>query len=306
MTRITEDTPVLSAMSSQLADAVEWVGPALVQVNGRSRHPSSGTVYAPDLVLAADHAIERDEDLTVETGDGRALGARLAGRDPASDLALLRVAGLGLGPAVPATANPRVGQFALAVGRPSEGELMASIGVVSATGGPLRTARGLLERYIRTDATPYPGFSGGALIDAGGAVVGLFTTGLVGGVPLAVPVALAWRIADTLARQGYVPRGYLGIGSQPVRIPPGQRAGLTRESALLVVEIAAGSPAERGGVLLGDLLIALDGQPVEDAESLQALLVGERVGRSVPVEVIRGGTRTILLITVGQAGGPRP
>jgi S1-C subfamily serine protease len=306
MTPIAEDTPVLSTMSNQLADAVERVGPALVQVNGRPRQPSSGTVYAPDLVLAADHAVERDEDLTVETGDGRTLGARLAGRDPASDLALLRVAGLGLAPAVPAPAPPRVGQFALAVGRPSGGELMASIGVVSATGGPLRTSRGLLERYVRTDATPYPGFSGGALIDAGGAVLGLFTTGLVGGVPLAVPVALAWRVADTLARQGYVARGYLGIGSQPVRIPAGQRAGLARESGLLVVEIASGSPAERGGLMLGDLLIALDGQPVDDAESLQALLVGERVGRSVPVEVIRGGAPTTLHVTVGQRGGARP
>jgi S1-C subfamily serine protease len=306
MTPIAEDSRVLSAMSSQLADAVERAGSALVQVNGRPRHASSGTVYASDLVLAADHAVERDEDLTVETGDGRSLGARLAGRDPASDLALLRVAGLGLPPAVPVETPARVGQFALAVGRPSGGELMASIGVVSATGGPLRTGRGLLERYIRTDATPYPGFSGGALIDAGGAVLGLFTTGLVGGIPLAVPAALAWRVADTLARQGYVARGYLGIGSQPVRIPAGQRAGLARESGLLVVEIAAGSPAERGGVLLGDLVIALDGQPVDDAESLQALLVGERVGRSVPVEVIRGGARTTLQVTVGQRGGPRP
>jgi S1-C subfamily serine protease len=304
MPQVSEDTHVLSAMSSQLANAVERAGSALVQVNGRLRHPASGIAYGPELILAADHAVERDEDLAVETGNGRTLGARLVGRDPASDLAVLRVAGLGLESATPAPASPRVGQFALAVGRPAGGELMASLGVVSAVGGPLRTARGgLLEQYIRTDATPYPGFSGGALIDALGAVLGLFTTGLVGGVALAVPVALAWRIADTLARQGHVTRGYLGIGSQPVRIPPAQRAGLARDSGLLIVQVAPDSPAERGGLLLGDILVTLDGQPVDDAEALQALLVGDRVGRSVPVGVIRGRALTTLDVTVGPRGG---
>ncbi len=300
MTQVADGAHALSTLSNQFADAVERVGRAIVQVDGRPRRPSSGVLYAPELVLVADHAVERDEDLAVETADGPPLAAHLVGRDPASDLAVLRVPGLGAEPAAPAPTPARVGHFVLAVGRPAGRELMASIGVVSAVGGPVRTRRGTLEQYIQTDATPYPGFSGGALVDARGAVLGILTTGLAGGVALAVPAAVAWRLADLLARQGYVTRGWLGIGSQPVRIPAAQRAGREREAGLLVVEVAPDSPAERGGFLVGDILVALDGQGVDDAEDLQALLVGERVGRTVPVEVLRGGSLATLAVTVGQ------
>jgi S1-C subfamily serine protease len=300
MTQATDSPHALSTLSNQFADAVDRVGRATVQVDGRPRRPSSGVIYAPDLVLAADHAIERDDGLSVEAADGPVRAARLVGRDPASDLALLRVPGLGAEPAAPASAPARVGQFVLAVGRPGGRELMASIGVVSAVGGPVRTRGGMLEQYIRTDATPYPGFSGGALVDARGAVLGILSTGLAGGAALAVPVAVAWRLADLLARQGFVARGWLGIGSQPVRIPAAQRAGRTEEAGLLIVEVAADSPAERGGLLVGDILVALDGQPVADAGDLQTLLAGDRVGRPVAVEVLRGGALATREVTVGQ------
>jgi S1-C subfamily serine protease len=213
------------------------------------------------------------------------------------------VPGLGSEPARRAAGPARVGQFVLAVGRPGGRELMASVGIVSAIGGPARTRGGLLEQYIRTDATPYPGFSGGALIDARGAVLGILTTGLAGGAALAVPAALAWGVADVLARQGFVPRGWLGIGSQPVRIPAGQRGGQTHERGLLIVELVPESPAARGGLLLGDILVAVDGQAVDDGESLQALLSGERVGRAIGVQVLRGGTPLALDVTVGQRPG---
>ena len=303
MTPLTDAHDALTAVSDQMADAVEQIGPAIVQVNGRPRRPASGVVYASTLVLAADHAIEREDDLTVETTTGAALPAQLVGRDPASDLAVLRVPGLGSEPARRAAGPARVGQFVLAVGRPGGRELMASVGIVSAIGGPARTRGGLLEQYIRTDATPYPGFSGGALIDARGAVLGILTTGLAGGAALAVPAALAWGLADSLARQGFVPRGWLGIGSQPVRIPAGQRGGRTHERGLLIVELVPESPAARGGLLLGDILVAVDGQAVDDGESLQALLSGERVGRSIGVQVLRGGTPLALDVTVGQRPG---
>jgi S1-C subfamily serine protease len=303
MPPIANGPDTLSALSDQLADAVERAGRAVVQVNGRPRRPSSGIVYAPTLVLAADHAVEREEDLTVDTAAGPSLAAQLVGRDVASDLAVLRVPGLDAEPAVPASAPARVGQFVLAVGRPAEHALMASLGIVSALGGPVRTRGGMLEEYIQTDATPYPGFSGGALINARGAVLGLLTTGLAGGVALAVPTTLAWRLADTLARQGFVARGWLGIGSQPVGIPEGQRAGRGHETGLLVVEIAPGSPALAGGLLVGDILVALDGQTVDDGEALQALLGGERVGRPVAVQVVRGGALVTLEVTVGQRPG---
>jgi S1-C subfamily serine protease len=161
----------------------------------------------------------------------------------------------------------------------------------------------MLEQYIRTDATPYPGFSGGPLIDARGSVLGILTTGLAGGVALAVPGAVARRVLDLLARQGYVAHGWLGVGSQPVRLPAAQRAGRDQEAGLLVVEVAPGSPAERGGLLLGDVLLALDGHTVDDGEALHALLDGDRVGRTVPVEILRGGVLTRLDVTVGQRPG---
>ncbi len=303
MAQVTDTSDTLSTLSDQLADAVERAGRAVVQVNGRPRRPSSGVVYAPTLVLAAEHAVEREDDLTVETGNGPPLAAQLVGRDLASDLVVLRVPGLGTEPALTASGPARVGQFVLAVGRPGDHELMASIGIVSAVGGPVRTRGGMLDQYIRTDATPYPGFSGGGLIDARGAVLGILTTGLAGGAALAVPASLAWRLAEPLARQGYVPRGWLGIGSQPVHIPTGQRAGRGHETGLLIVELAPESPALRGGLLLGDILVTLDGQAVDDGEALQALLGGERVGRTVVVQVLRGGALVTLEVTVGQRPG---
>ncbi|HKP52855.1 MAG TPA: trypsin-like peptidase domain-containing protein [Chloroflexia bacterium] len=296
----TDNSDVLNTLSTQMADAVERIGPALVLVNGRARQAASGIVYADGLVLTADHVLEREEDLTIQTHDGRTLPAQFAGRDPSSDLAVLKVADLNVSPAT-AASPARVGQMILAVGRPTADGPMASIGIVSAVGGPLRTGRGgMLERYIRTDATPYPGFSGGPLIDTSGAVVGITTTGLVGGVALAVPAEIAWRIADALQKHGSIKRGFLGISSQPVHLQDNQRGGKDQDHGLLIVRVDADSPAGKGGLLLGDILVALDGQSVKDTDDLQALLTGERVGTEVPVEVIRGGSLQTVKVTIGE------
>ncbi len=293
---------LLGAISNQMADAVAQAGAALVQVRGRARGPASGIVYSDNTVITADHALERDDDLSVVAPDGRELPAQLVGRDAASDLALLRVPDLGVAAASFVEAPARVGQIILAVGRPGA-EPMASLGIVSAVGGPLRSRRGaVLEQFIQTDAIPYPGFSGGALIDANGAVVGVLTTGLAGGVALGVPAALARRIVDALATGGSVKRGFLGISSQPVEIPAAQRAGLAQERGLLVVRVEPGSPAEQGGLMLGDVLTAFDGTTLSDTDELQALLGGERVGKAVPMQLLRGGTITTLEVTVGQRG----
>jgi S1-C subfamily serine protease len=300
-TEQTNNTTLLRVLSNQMADAVERISPALVLVNGRQRQPGSGIVYAPDLILTADHVLEREEDLTIQTSDKRTLPAQFVGRDLASDLALLRVSESGLTPAVTASQPARVGQLTLAVGRASEEGPMASSGVVSSIGGPLRTGRGVvLERFIRTDAIPYPGFSGGPLIDAEGAVLGILTTGLVNGVALAIPMAIAQKVAETLAQQGYIKRGYLGISSQLVHLPQSQRAGRTQEHGLLIVKVDEKSPAEQGGVLVGDILVGLDGHDISDSEDLQLLLTGDRVGKTIPVVVVRGGALQTLQITVGQ------
>src|SRR5215213_1764120 len=299
-----EHTDTLAALSDGMADAVENVATSVVRVNGRRRRSGSGVVFAQNMVLTASHVLEREEDLSVETADGRTLSARFAGRDHSTDLAVLNVGGLDIDPATPAEGDARVGQISLAVGSHSRGEgPRATLGVVSAVGGPVRSRRGpRVERYIQTDATPYPGFSGGPLIDARGDVLGIMTTGLARGLALAIPAELAWRVANTLGERGSVKRGYLGILSQPVQLPDGQRLGLTQKGGLLVVGVEEGSPAGRGGLIIGDILATLDGQPVEDTEDLLVLLTGERVGREVPVRVIRGGGLQELQVTVGERG----
>jgi S1-C subfamily serine protease len=301
MEQTTTSTHLLRTLSNQMADAVERIAPALVLVNGREPQPASGIVYAPNLVLTAGHVLERDNNLTISTFDKRTLSAQLVGRDLATDLAVLRVADLGLATAPTSDEPARVGQLVLAVARSSTEGPMASSGIVSAIGGPLRTSQGvILERYIRTDAIPYPGFSGGSLIDTQGTVVGILTTGLVNSVTLAIPMHIARSIADTLATQGYIKRGYLGIGSQLVHLPDAQRAGRSQEHGLLIVKVDENSPAQRGGILVGDILLTLDGHLLHDAESLQVLLTGDRVGKTVPIEAIRGNAVQTLQVTIGQ------
>ena len=279
-----EHTDTLAALSDGMADAVENVAASVVKVNGRRRRSGSGVVFAQNKVLTASHVLEREEDLSVETADGRTLTARFAGRDHSTDLAVLDVEGLDVEPATPAEGDARVGQISLAVGSHSRGEgPRATLGVVSAVGGPVRTRRGpRLERYIQTDATPYPGFSGGPLIDARGNVLGILVSGWGRGAAFAIPADLALRTAGSLSERGSVKRGYLGILSQPVRLPDGQSLGLTQRGGLLVVGVEDGSPAGRGGLIVGDILATLDGQPVEDTDDLLVLLAGDRVGSPVP------------------------
>ena len=299
-TTSTSDTSLLRLLSNQMADAVERVAPTIVLVNGRERQPASGVVYAPELVLTADHVLQQEE-ITIETHDKRKLAAKVVGRDAASDLAVLRVADLGLEAASASAENARVGQLIMAVGRTNEEGPMASSGVVSAIGGPLRTGKGtLLERYLRTDAIPYPGFSGGALIDMQGHVLGLLTTGLVQNLTLAIPMQNAVTIAETLVKQGHIKRGFLGISSQLVELPVAQRPDGAQEYGLLIVKVDENSPAQHGGILLGDILIKLDGHVVLDSEDLQVVLAGDRAGKTVPIEVMRGNTLHTLSVTIGQ------
>ncbi|GCE29029.1 serine protease [Dictyobacter alpinus] len=295
------DTSLLRSLSNQMADAVERVAPALVTVHGRSRQSASGLVISPDLVVTASHILERENDLKIQSHDGKEFSATLVGRDTTTDLALLRIQDLNLPVASAASEPARVGQLILAVGRPSEDGPMASTGIVSALGGPVRTGQGtVLERYIRTDATPYPGFSGGPLLDAEGAVLGILTTGLSNGIPLAIPMAQVQTIVDALSQQGYIKRGYLGLSSQLVHLPEAQRAGREQDHGLLIVNVEKDSPAEQGGLLMGDILVSLDGHTITDTEDLQLLLGGERVGKALPVEVIRGNAIQTLAVTPGQ------
>jgi S1-C subfamily serine protease len=286
-----------------MADAVAKAGAATVLVNARRRFPASGIAYTAELILTADHVVERDEDITVILPDGSELKATIAGRDPGSDLAVLRLERPAAFAAEPAKQDARVGQIALSLGRPTSEGIQASLGIVSVIGGPVRTGRGgLLDRYLRTDATPYPGFSGGPLVDTAGGVIGVNTSGLARGASLAIPASLAWQVAETLAKHGRVKRGFLGVRSQPVSIPAAQQKSLGREqsSGLLLVGVEENSPAESGGLIVGDILTAISGQPVTDADLLLAALVGEVVGKPTPIQILRGGQAQTVMVTIGE------
>lgn len=293
----------LTALSDAMADAVETAGKSTVLVNGRRRFPASGIAYAPDLILTANHVLEREEDIPVLLPDGSQISANLAGRDPGSDLAVLKTSGTLPAIAQAATRQAQVGQLVLALGRPTPEGIQASLGVVSAIGGPVHTRRGgLLERHMRTDAIPYPGFSGGPLIDTDGQVLGMNTSGLTRGASLVIPVSLAWQIAESLARHGSVKRGYLGVRSQPVDIPNPQKESLDRsqETGLLLVGVEKNSPAEAGGLMVGDIIVGFAGAPLSDPDELLTRLTGEVVGRPTPVEVLRGGQLQEIKVTIGE------
>ncbi|MEP7134288.1 MAG: trypsin-like peptidase domain-containing protein [Chloroflexota bacterium] len=292
-------TNPITDFSKGLTDAVEKGGASTILVDARKRYPASGIAYAEDLVLTADHVVTRDEDIKVLLPDGKSLTATVAGRDPGSDLALLRLAEKVLTPAK-TSSDVKVGQLVLALGRPNSAGMQASWGIVTAVAGPARTHRGgLLDEYIQTETTPYPGFSGGPLVNTEGEVLGLNTSGLTRGSSLTIPVKGAWRIADALAKHGSVKRGYLGVRTQPVEIPEG---ALKREQStgLLVVWLEENGPAQTGGLFVGDTLVAIGGQPVSDPDDLFSALNSDTVGKAVAVEVLRGGKPETVQVTVGE------
>jgi S1-C subfamily serine protease len=289
----------LLSLSNDLAAAVERAAPAVVAVHARRRLPSTGIHWRPGIVVTAEHTVRTAEDITVTMADGRSLPAVLAGRDPGTDLAVLRVADAGSVVATPGDdAALKVGHMVLALGYGPR----ASWGVISALGPRWRSWRGGdIDRLVRLDLVLYPGFSGGPLVDAAGRVVGLNTSGLARETRLALPVTMVTRVADELLQKGHVSRGYLGLGMQPVRLPEPLRAQLgLGDGALIVVMVEPSGPAARAGVLLGDVLVALDGEPVGDLEDVQARLGSDRVGAEISAVVLRGGVRTELRITVGE------
>ncbi len=289
--------------SDALADAVEKAAPSVVLVDGRNRFPASGIIYAADLVLTADHVLERDEEITVILADGKKVTAEVAGRDPSSDLAVLKLAEPVDGVAAPFEGEMRVGEFVLALGRHSTKGIEASLGVVSYINGPVRTHRGgLIERFIRTDAAPLPGFSGGALINAKGQIVGINTSGLSHGNLLTLPTSTAWQTAQKLAEHGSIKRGYLGIRSQIVEIPESAFETLGREqkSGLLLVQVEENSPTAESDLMIGDIIVGISGEPVSDHDELASKLTGEIVGQMAEVNVLRVGELLTVEVTVGE------
>ena len=292
---------IWASFSNQLAETAATVGKSVVAVHGR-RHPSSGILWSSDAVVTASHALRRDEDISVVTGPGTSTQARLAGRDSSTDLAVLRLEQpvQGTAPRWADTSKLRIGELVLALGRTWRGNIVASSGIISGLMGPWRTWRGgELDQFIRPDLTLYPGFSGGPLVNAQGEILGLNTAGLHRS-GITVPAATVARVAAELLEKGRIERPWLGVAMQSVGVPESLRArlNLIASEGLLIVHVEPGSPAEKAGVILGDLLLELDGKSVAETDAVQEALRAHKPGSSVELKLARGGALANTSVTL--------
>jgi S1-C subfamily serine protease len=289
---------MLTDFSNELADAAAKAAPSVIQVQGR-RQPVSGVIYAAGVVVTTTRALRREDRLHVR-GNGDAVEAELAGWDPATGLAILKAPALHGSPIALATQAPRVGNLALALARSWSNGLTVSAGVISIIGGPLRTGRRrAIDQIIRTTAPMHDGFAGGAFVDPTGALLGITTASTIRGLGVVIPAGIAWSTAQHLLEHGGLKRGYLGIAGQPVRLPESQRSGEIEEG-LLVVAVSADAPAARAGILVGDVILAADGQNIGSPEELLDWLTGDRVGKTATLRLLRGGNPTEVSVTIGE------
>ncbi len=293
---------VLQELSDAMANAAETVGQSIVRVEGRKRLAGTGVVWSADgVIVTAHHVVHKENGIEIGLPDGSTASATLVGRDPSTDLAVLRAETHDLAaPAWGEIDGVKVGQLVLALGRPGQ-FVQATLGVVSALGQGWRTPPGgQIDRYLQTDVLMYPGFSGGSLVSAGGEVIGLNSSALLRGVSVAVPVPTVRRVVESLLQHGHVRRGYLGVAAQVVRLPEALQEQLGQETGVLLVSVETGGAADQGGLALGDTIVALDGQPVRHMDDLLGLLTSERIGVSVPVQIVRGGQVQEMQVTVGE------
>jgi S1-C subfamily serine protease len=289
---------VLLHLSTSSAAAVDRAARSVVAVHARDRLGASGVLWRDGVVVAASDAVERDEDLAVTLPDGQRLTAALAGRDPTTDIAVLRVEST-QGVTVTETGDPaalRPGHFVLAVGRRSDegAAVVASLGIVATSAGPWRSMRGgAIDRLIRLDLRLDPTAEGGALVDAAGKTMGIVVPGPRRRV-LAIPATTIDRVADQLLAKGRIPRGYVGLGMRRVRLDAKSAQSLSppRRMGVIVLSVDPDGPAARAGLMLGDVLTTWGGSPVADVRDIMERLGPESVGTAVELGVIRAGTPT--------------
>jgi S1-C subfamily serine protease len=298
------DEAVAVALSSHLADLAARAERSVVRVDGR-RAPASGLVWADGVVVTAHHNLERD-DVEVGLPDGRTVRAEVAGRDPATDLAALRTdTGGAPAPAWGEAAALRAGQVLVGVTRPGRAP-RASVGVLARVADEWRAPTGgKLDRFLEIDLALHPGFSGGLAVDVAGRAAGMLSAGLLRGSPLVVARPTLERVVSQLLARGGIRRGYLGVATFPVRIPGALAQRIGQDGALLVSAVEPGSPAERAGLLLGDAILSLGGQAVASAGDLMPLLDEDRIGRALPVRLLRAGDVREIPVEVGARGGGR-
>ena len=291
----------LKKFSYGLAEAAKSAGAFTLTVRSRRRLPATGIALDADTILTAAHVIEDDENIQIVLPDGTQVAAELLGYDPNSDLAVLKLETASATPAATEDAI-EVGELVLALGRPFK-DVQASLGTLSAKSGPVQyRSGGMLEGHYRTDATPYPGFSGGPLINVEGKVVGINTSGLGIGNSVVIPIGVAVKVAAMLKEHGTVKRGYLGISSQTVDLPEGAQKALGRdqESGLLIVDLEEDGPAAGSGMMIGDILVGFGGEAVENHRQLMAQLSRDVVDKEIDVDLLRGGKPETLKIIIGE------
>jgi S1-C subfamily serine protease len=295
-------TDFLLALSNRLAETVALVSRSTVAIEGRRRLTSSGFVWRPGVVVTADEALEADEDISVALPDGQRIAATLAGRDPSTDLAVLRIADTAV-PALTLNAadEPRCGQIAVVVGRRGEGPI-ANLGVVSVAGGPWRSMRGgQLERFIRLDLRLDARSEGGVVLNAAGEATGMAVLGPRHSV-LAIPAATIERVADQLLARGRIARGYLGLGMQPVRIDEtlARTLSLAEPRGVIVISVDPQGPGHRSGILLGDVVTSWNGEPVRGVREILRRLGPDAVGQRAELALVRAGKLASADVTVGE------
>ncbi|MDZ7957483.1 MAG: PDZ domain-containing protein [Aulosira sp. DedQUE10] len=294
----------LLALSNSLADTVEQAGSSVVAVNAGRRVSSSGIHWRNSIIVTSDESLQRYDEITVTLSDNRAVNATHLGHDSSTDVAVFQIQDVAIPVAnIGDSTKLKVGHLVLGIARSNEGELRAALGAVSVVSGAWRSMNGgNIDQYIRPDINLYPGFAGGPLVDAAGYVVGMNTSGRRG-TALTIPVATVNRVVDQLLAKGHIARGYLGVGMQPVRLPDNLKTSLNLTSAtgVIVVNVEPTGPAENAGVLLGDVLVKVDGTTISDTGDVMALLNNsDRVGKTIPVQVVRGGVLLELAIAVGE------
>ncbi|HEV2387276.1 MAG TPA: S1C family serine protease [Candidatus Acidoferrales bacterium] len=292
------------ALSKETARAVEKAGGVVVAVHARRRIPSSGVHWRPGIVATANHTIERDEQIAITLPNGQRTTASLAGRDPGTDLAILKLEGADLpAPEIGDAAALEAGHWVLVTGRTREGGPRAAMALVGVAGPAWRTPRGgLVDQTLRLDRNLHPNLSGGPAVDAEGRVLGIQTAGLARFAGVVIPASTVERVTQELEKKGHIGRAYMGAGLQTVRLPQTVRESLklANETGIIVVGVEPGGPAEKAGIALGDVIVALDGKPTEDIDDVQSFLVSERIGKQAKATVLRAGRLAEAAITVGE------
>ena len=304
MESISEPEITLNALSRDLAHVIEQVSPSVVAVNARRHLSSSGVYWRDGIIVTAAHTIRRTDDISIILTSGRTVAAELAGVDPSTDLALLKIDNAELSPPLFGdTSQLKVGHLILAIGRGAQKGLNATLGIVGVLSGSWRTWRGgLIDRYVGLDLALHPGAAGGPLTDSRGRVLGINSLGLSRNIALTIPVSTVNRVVTHLLEKGHMSMGYLGLGMRPMPLPENLKSALnlSGDSGLIVVSVEPEGPGDQAGVLFGDVIVALEGRAVSNIRDLQAFLEPESVGKRVPVSIIRGGKTIEVNITIGE------